>query len=141
MAAGHTTRKDQFAVGIVVDGRNLGIWDQLTGGEIDSADSIYRPGAMGPPISLGGYVTVGALTVQRLYDIDRDGPQIHWLITRVGKGKVVVSKKSLDTDGNVYGPAMTYTTRLKKVTPPEADSMLADAAMLQLELSPFGTVA
>jgi hypothetical protein len=141
MAAAHTTRKDQWAVSVVVDGKNLGIWDQLTGGEVDSADSIYRPGAMGLPISLGGYVTVGALTVQRLYDIDRDGPIIHWLIGRAGKGSVTIHKKSLDTDGNVYGPVMTYVARLKKVTPPEADSMLADAAMLQLELSPYGTVS
>jgi hypothetical protein len=133
-------RKDQWAVGVIINGRNLGIWDSLTGGEVDSADTTYRPGAMGDPISLGGQITVGTLTVGRLYDLQRDLPLIHWLISQVGAGTVTISKKALDPDKNVFGKPLTYTGRLKKVTPPEVDSESSDAALITLDITPVGTV-
>ena len=58
----HPTREDTWQVNVQVqdmddpDGgmRDLGIWDKMTGGDLDSTDTQYRPGGMNPPIALGG---------------------------------------------------------------------------------------
>ena len=66
---------------------------------------------------------------------------MHWLITRAGKGQVVIKKKSLDVDGNVFGAPLVYTGRLKMVHPPEPDSTASTEALIELEVTPTGTVA
>jgi hypothetical protein len=134
-------RKDQHRVTVVVDGRKLGVWDILTGGETDSDELKYRPGGMAPQISLGGTVTVGQLIVSRLYKLDRDHAQIHWLLGRVGKGNAVVNKAVLDPDGNAYGKPLVTKGTLKRVTPPEVDSnATGDAAIIEMEITPEGVV-
>jgi hypothetical protein len=134
-------RQDQHDVEVSIDGIDTGTWDKLTGGEIDSEETTYKPGAMGARVALGGSVNVGNVTVSRMYDLTRDGQLIHWLISRVGKGDVVIAKGTLDVDGNSFGRGLTYKGRLKQVNPPEVDSESADAAMLELEVTPVGTVA
>jgi hypothetical protein len=134
-------RKDQHRVTVVVDGRKLGVWDVMTGGETDSDELKYRPGGMGPQISLGGVVTVGQLIVSRLYTLERDHPLVHWLLGRVGKGKAVVNKAILDPDGNAYGKPLVTKGTLKRVTPPEVDSnATGDAAVIEIEITPEGVV-
>jgi hypothetical protein len=135
------SRLDQADVKVTVDGVNLGTFDKLTGGEVDSEETTYKPGAMGARISLGGSVNVGAVTVSRLYDLDRDHSIIHWLISRAGKGEMVIVKPALDVDGNAYGKPLTYRGKLKQVNPPDVDSESSDAALLELEMTPSGTVA
>ena len=117
-------RKDQDAVAVKVDDRNLGIFDVMTGGEVDTTELVYKPGGMLPQISLGGIVTVGQVVLNRLYQLDRDHQTIHWLVGRVGKGRVTITKTSLDTDQNAYGAPLVYKGVLKRVTPPEVDSSL-----------------
>ncbi len=134
-------RQDQYDVTVAVDGVDLGTWDTLSGGEVDSEETTYKPGAMAPRISLGGSVNVGNVTVGRLFDVIRDGQIIHWLISRAGKGSIVIKKTPLDVDGNVAGRPLTYSGKLKQVNPPEHDSNSADAAVLELEMTPAGTVA
>jgi len=133
-------RADQWEATVVVEGQNIGVWDKLTGGEVDSDDSRYRPGGMAPPVSLGGAVTVGNVTLQRLYRLDRDHGQIKWLIGLAGRGNVVINRKALDVDGNAFGKPLTYTGTLKSVTPPEIDSESSDAALISIEVTPVGTV-
>jgi hypothetical protein len=133
-------RADQFNVTCVIDGKDLGTWDKLSGGEVDSDETKYRPGAMGKPISLGGAVTVNNVTISRLFDLRREQSIIHWLLSRVGKGAMVVNKQPLDVDGNAYGRPLVYTGMLKQVTPPEHDSESSDAALVALEMTPAGTV-
>jgi hypothetical protein len=134
-------RKDQHRVTVVVDGVKLGVFDVLTGGETDSDELKYRPGGMAPVISLGGVVTVGQLIVSRLYKLQRDHLRIHWLLGRVGKGQVVVSKAVLDPDGNAFGKPLVTKGVLKRVTPPEVDSnATGDAAVIELEITPEGVV-
>lgn len=134
-------RKDQHRVTVVVDGRKLGVFDVLTGGETDSDELKYRPGGMAPVISLGGVVTVGQLIVSRLYKLQRDHLQVHWLLGRVGKGNVTVSKAVLDPDGNAFGKPLVTKGVLKRVTPPEVDSnATGDAAVIELEITPEGVV-
>jgi hypothetical protein len=136
-------RQDQFAVSVNLDGVDLGIWDKLTGGEVDSEETTYKPGAMAPRVSLGGSVNVGNVTVSRLFDIDRDGGIVHWLIGRAGKGSIVIKKTPLDVDGNADTAIkpLTYSGKLKQVNAPEVDSESSDAALIELEMTPAGTVA
>jgi hypothetical protein len=138
------SRQDQYAITLNVDGVDMGVWDKLSGGEIDSEESKYKPGGMGAHISLGGSVEVGNITVSRLYNLNRDhegANGIHWLISRVGKGNVTVNRQPLDVDGNAFGRPLVYTGKLKTVTPPEVDSESADAALIECEITPAGTVA
>jgi hypothetical protein len=81
------------------------------------------------------------VTLSRLYVLNRDHDRIHWLISRAGKGTCVVSRQPLDVDGNAYGRPLVYTGTLKAVTPPEVDSESSDAAKIELEITPAGTVA
>lgn len=135
------SRQDQWAVGLTIDGADYGIWAKLSGGEIDSEELKFKPGAMAPAVSLGGSVEVGNITVSRLYQLNRDHDSIHQLIARVGKGNVTVSRQPLDTDGNAYGSPIVYTAKIKTVTLPEIDSESSDAALIEMELTPSGTVS
>lgn len=135
------SRVDQYAITVAVDDRDLGIFDKLSGGEIDSEETTYKPGAMGSRISLGGSQNVGNVTITRNYDLNRDHLIVHWLASRAGKGWIVVKKQPLDVDGNAFGRPLTYSGRLKQVNPPEVDSEGTDAALIELEMTPVGTVA
>lgn len=134
-------RQDQNAVTFSLDGVDLGVWDKLSGGEIDSEETRYKPGGMGAPITLGGSVEVQELTISRLYMLSRDHDRIHWLISRVGKGIGVVARQPLDPDGNAYGAPLVYTGTLKTVNPGEIDSESSDALLVECALTPAGTVA
>jgi len=136
----NATRQDEYDVRVTVDGINLGTFDTLTGGEIDSEELKYKPGAMAPEVSLGGTTTTGQVTVTRNYRLVRDHDRVHWLLGRVGRGNVVINKQPLDHDGNAYGRPLVYRGILKRVLPPEHDSNTADAAMIEIEVTPHGGV-
>lgn len=133
------SRQDQYDVTVVVsykgEERDLGTWDKMTGGEKDSEETKYRPGAMGDPLTLGGYSTVGNITVSKLYTLDDVHGYIGWLLDSVGKGDVTVTKQPLDTDGNKNGSPLVYSGKVKQVNPPEADSESSDAALVEMEVS------
>jgi hypothetical protein len=134
------SRVDQYDISVSIDNTDLGTFDKMSGGDIDSEEQKYKPGAMAPQISLGGSVTVSNVTVQRLYRLDRDLPLFPFLKGRVGKGQVVIKKQSLDVDGNPFGAPITYQGKLKMVNLPDADSEASTAALVQLEVSSGGTV-
>lgn len=134
------SRRDMYDTRVSVDGKNLGTFDVLTGGETDTDELTYKPGGMAPAISLGGSVTVGQVVVSRLYALDRDHASIHWLMSRVGLGDVVINKQPLDVDGYAFGKPLVYRGKLKRVTPPEVDSTSTDAATIELEVTPAGRV-
>lgn len=129
------SRQDQYNVTVTVDTTQLGTFDKMTGGELDSEELKYKAGGMVPEISLGGSESVSNITLQRLYRLDRDLPLLPFLKSRVGKGAVTVSKQSLDVDGNPFGTPLIYNGKLKKVSPPEVNSEGANAALLELEIS------
>jgi hypothetical protein len=134
------TRKDQYDVKLIVDGTNLGTFDTLTGGEVDSDELKYKPGGMAPSISLGGSTTIGQVVLGRNYRLQRDHLAVHRLLARVGKAAAVVVKQPLDADGNAYGKPLNYRGVLKRVLPPEVDSMSTDPAILEIEITPEGNV-
>lgn len=129
------SRLDQYSVTVSLDGTSIGVFDKMTGGELDSEETKYKPGAMAPQVSLGGSVTVNNVTVSRLYRLDRDAALLPSLKSRVGRGIVRVSKQSLDVNGNPFGTPLVYSGVLKQLTFPEPDSESSSAAMLALEVS------
>jgi hypothetical protein len=134
------SRKDQYDVRVVVDGVDLGTFDKLTGGDVDSTETTYNLGGMGSRVALGGSVDPQNVVVSVLYDLTRIHSVVHWLIQRVGKAQATISKQPLDVDGNAFGQPITYPARLKHVTPPEVDSESSDAALLELEFTVNGSV-
>lgn len=132
-------RKDMHLVSVAIDNVPLGTWDVMTGGESDSDELTYKPGGMGPVISLGGSVLIGQVIFSRYFDLQRDNTRIHWLLGRVGKGQVVLVKQPLDVNGHAFGPSLTYKGVLKRVTPPEVDSNATDAAVVECEMTPAGS--
>lgn len=134
------SRQDQYNVTVTIGDKDLGTFDKMTGGEIDSEETKYRPGAMGAPITLGGYVNTNNVTVSRLFKLDRDIVLVPFLRDQVGKGDAVVTKQSLDVNGNPFGTPLVYKGKLKQFTPPEVDSESSDAALFELEISSATTV-
>lgn len=136
---GGPTRKDTYAITVIVDGEKLvGFFDKMTGGEVDSDEFKYYPGGMAPPVSLGGKVNPGNVVVTRLYRLQRDHDKIGELFPKVGKKEGKVLKQPYDIDGNPYGSPIVYNGTLKRVTPPEADSESSDPGLIELEFTPMG---
>jgi len=133
-------RQNQWNITVTVDGTKLGTFEAFSGGEVDSEETTYFLGAMGPRISLGGSQSVGNVTVGVLYDLAAIHSQYHWLAQRAGKASMEVAKQPLDTDGNAYGRPAVYRGRLKQVNGPEVDAQSSDAAVLELEMTVSGTV-
>lgn len=134
------TRQDQYSVTVAVDGLDTGVWDTLTGGEMDSEETKYKPGAMSHSVSLGGNQEPGNVTVSRAYDLDRDHSIVKTLLAKAGRAACVVKKQPLDRDAVAFGAPLVYTGVLKAVTPPEHDSESSDAGMLEMEISVDGDI-
>jgi hypothetical protein len=135
------SRVDQYDVSVTINGNNTGTWDKMTGGNIDSTETKYKPGGMGPQISLGGTVEVTNIVVTRLYVLARDHPLVPYLKGGVGKATVVVIKQPLDVDGNKFGKPIVYQGKLKQLTLPEPDSEGTGASLVELEVSTAALVS
>lgn len=129
------TREDTWLITAALDGRDLGVFDTKSGGELDSEEAKYKPGGMAQEISLGGSRTFGNLTISRYCDYVRDWPLIKWLSTRVGAGRGAIGLTPLTVNGERAGDPLTYSGTLKTATPPDLDSTGTDAAMLTLEFT------
>lgn len=138
------SRLDQYDISVSLDYNgdhtDLGTFDKMGGGAIDSEETKYKPGGMQPAITLGGSVNVDNVTVDRLFKLDRDLPLLPALKAAVGKGQVTISRQSLDVDGHKFGKPSVWQGKLKKLTFPEPDSESSAAALFQLEISSDGIV-
>jgi hypothetical protein len=141
--SGGPTRQDTYAihVHIIAPGSDhlidFGVWDKMTGGQVDSDETRYNPGAMGPPVSLGGRKTVENVTVSRLYRLVRDHGEAHRFINWAGRARMVVTKRPMDIEGNAYfgSPPIVYRGTLKRVQFPEVDSESSAAGLIELEMT------
>lgn len=135
------SRTDQYSLTLAIDGEDFGVWDKLTGGDIDSSETKYKPGAMAPEVSLGGSVSVSDLVIDRLYVLDRDHVAIPGLVDKVGKGQCTIVKQPLDLNKNAFGKPIVYTGVLKTLNLPDADSEGTAAALITLTVSAASTVS
>lgn len=145
--AGGPTRQDTWSVTVQCEDvtvasrpmRNLGVWDKKQGGETDSEEYKYSPGAMAGTVSLGGRKNVGNVTVSRLYRLLRDHATVlRMLISGAGKARIVIAQQPLDINGNVFGNPIVWNGTLKRVSPPEVDSESSDAALIEIEATVEG---
>ncbi|HEY1247506.1 MAG TPA: hypothetical protein VGE97_00830 [Nitrososphaera sp.] len=116
--------------------RTLGAFDKKTGGEVDSDDNKYYPGGVNikGPISIGGRITTGNITLQRIWDRTDDEALIYDLVAAVGKGPVTIVVKSKNEDGEASGLPITYNGTLKRVSIPDFDSESGTAALMEIEI-------
>lgn len=136
------SRQDTYSVSVSLNGKSLGVFDKMSGGELDSEVSKYRAGGLAPETVLGGPTTVSDITVSRIYSLDVDHSiNLPKLKAAVGSGRVTVTRQPLDADGNRYGRAVVYTGILKKVGLPDVDSQSNDPGMLELEVACDSTVS
>jgi hypothetical protein len=135
-------REDLFEVHLFIDGQDCGVWDRLSGGDLDSDDTKYRPGGgMGDQESLGGPRQVSNITLTRRWKLGRDTSLLPLLQQKVGTGDCVASKMSLDASYNAFGDSLVYNGTLKSVSPPDYNSSSNDAALIALEISSARAVA
>ena len=126
------TRVDLWVIYFAVDNASLGVWDQFSGGEVDSEESKYRPGGFDIEISLGGRRTIGNVTLARYWD-DWISSIFPWLQRRAGKARTAISRFPFTADFIQLGPALGWGGTLKRVSPPDYDSMGTDAALIEVE--------
>lgn len=126
-------REDRYRASVTLDSVAIGgVWDKVTGGDVDSDETVYKPGGMAAPVSLGGTKSYGSVTCSKLYD----HAAYKRLIDRVGKGRIEIVKIPLDVDGNAYaGQSVTFTGTLKTVKAPDFDSQSSSEAMLEIEVT------
>src|SRR5580765_3601646 len=135
------TRQDTHTINVSIVNPNTGvmedygIWDKWSGGEVDSDETKYNPGAMAPPVSLGGRRTTGNVTISRLYRLHRDHLKVQKLLDAAGRSKAVIKRTPMDIRGNAFGHPIVYNATLKRVTPPDLDSEQSGAALLELEFT------
>lgn len=139
MAAAPTTQKT-FRVSLTVDGVDMGVWDQKSGGKLGANVLTYLPGGMAPQISLpGGTPTKDTITLTRIYDRvrDHDGA-LAALISGVGRAVCVVKQRPLDADGNGWGKSIVTRGTLASAQEPDTDSTSDTPATIILEIAPDG---
>lgn len=137
---GGPTRQDTYSVNVQIEHPtsgamlNYGTWDKLSGGGLSASTSSYKPGAMGPPVSLGGSKVAANVVVSRLYRLGRDHDVVDQLLASVGRSHMIITKQPLDLEGNSYGRPIVYKGTLDRVTPPEVDSEASGAGLIELEM-------
>lgn len=141
-------RQDQFAIHFSYTDPDsgahvpLGIWDKATGGEVDSTETKYRPGAGAEEITIGGAKTTGNLTIERLCNRDLDGVAIARWMALAGRARCTASIVYLTPNYDASSaPALVYSGQIKKVTPPNPDSTAQGPALVQIEISVAGLPA
>lgn len=134
-------RVDEFRWTLTVDGRDCGIFDKQTGGHGTSDEVKYRPGGMGPEVSLGGKSSRENLVLTRAYIRDRGDPDLaRFLDQRRGKGKATAAGQPLDDDGNPFGKPDVLNGTVMTVNRPEHDSEGTGKAELVVTISLVGEI-
>lgn len=131
-------RADTWEWTVEVGGNDLGTFDEKDGGDIDSDETVFRPGGMKELYSLGGPRTVTNLTLRRNYRLHRDHPLSEYLIKSVGKYNAKLTGQPLDHAGSPFGDPFIYVAKVKRVQFPTHNSNAADASMLEIEFTANG---
>jgi len=128
-------RADNWEWSAEVAGNDIGVFDQKEGGEIDSDDSVFRPGGMHAAYSLGGPVTVTNLILRRNYRKQRDHEKSRYYILAVGRYGAKITGQPLDHAGHAFGTPFIYLGKVKRVAFPTADGNSGEASMLEIEFT------
>lgn len=133
-------REDNFRVTVQVTGGpgafgTTGvIFDTLSGGNVESEPTKYRPGGMGKQIILGNPKEISDITVGVIYD-DFLHAAVKPLTNVTGRARMTIRVDQLDAEKNTKGSGITYTGVLTGIQPPEHDSEGNNAARLELTMA------
>ena len=120
-----------------------GPWTQVSGQEVSREVSKMREEAGGPEVPMAHRVTFPDITLQRVYDSDRDGSLFKKFASGDAFANSSITVQELDADGNaIPGAFKTYTGCVaKSMTAPDGDAHSQDAAVLQVVFSVGGVAA
>jgi hypothetical protein len=128
------SRVDTWITHVTVAGIYLGPWDQFSGGEVDSEEAKYRPAGFDSELSLGGRKTFGNVTVARYWDDWVNG--FHKMMMRwAGQQRGLIMRYPFTSTWVQLGAPLTYGGTLKRVSPPDVDSMGGDVALIEAEFT------
>lgn len=135
MTTNANATEQQFLPSINIDGiGSLGNFDKFSGGDVTASITKHRPGGMGPEKSYLGLPVFGNVTIERVYEEERDNSLIALVRTLVGSTYGTVSVQALDADANPYGAPRTYYGRIEGVNDGGADSTSSTPRMWSIDL-------
>ena len=123
-----------------LDGQNMGVWDNKTGGDAGSSSSQYQLGSMGKQISLGGSPQVANVVLQKLQTEDVERVK-KFIYSRVGKGKGLVAVHSLDDEGDIFGDSDHYRVTMIRAKASDINQGSTSAKMFEVELEVDGEIS
>lgn len=135
-------RQDQWQNTVTIADEPWGVWDTFGGGEVEQAETKYKPGGMAAEVSLGGTASIGNLTLGRLLTRDQ-WPTMRRLMARLAAHEVIetsVARQPLDRQGNPFDEPLIYGGKLQRVTPGDTDSNSSDAQVWEIVVSTDGTL-
>ena len=118
----------------------IGIFDKMTGGDMDAKVTLHRPGGMGALQSFLALPEPTAVTISRVYVEDRDHALIGQLRTLVGSDYLTISAQPLDQNAAPFGTPTIYRGRLTNVKAGNADSTSSTPRMFDLDIIPENVV-
>lgn len=124
----------QYLTTVNVDGRDLGVFDTMKGGDVTVKAAMHRPGGMGPEKSYLSLPTYSAVTVTRVEERDRDWELVRWCQNRAGAVTAQVTRQPLDEAGNAWGTPMVWSGRLSTVKAGDTDSSSSNPLMWELDI-------
>lgn len=130
------TSQEQFLWTLYVDGvGHIGTFDNGSGGDANANVAKHRQGGMGSEITLPALPTYSDITLERMYDENRDHVLIGTLRTLVGRNKCTVTEQPLDPDGNAFGSPRIFKGRLSNIKDGSTSSDSSAARMWSLDIS------
>lgn len=126
----------QYLITANVGGRDLGVYDTMKGGDVQTKSAMHRPGGMGPEKSYRSLPTYSTITVTRVLERERDWELLRWLQDQSGGVRAQITKQPLDEQGNAWGTPMTWSGRLLGVKGGDADSTSSNPLMYDFEVDP-----
>lgn len=127
--------QNRSLVTLSLAGINTGVWETLSGREMDTeGGDTYRPGPGDSQRSLGGPKVFGEITVARTAEDTRDGALRRRLQALGSRASGSLSEQPLDADLNAFDTATVWPVRLKGMSPPDTDVNSGDRKMLEITL-------
>lgn len=120
-----------------------GPWAQSNGREVSREIQKMKEKAGGPDVAMPSRISYPDITLQRLYDSDRDGA----LYKRIARGELFagssITVQELDADGiAIPGASTTYNDCVvRSATAPDTDANSQDAAYLTVVFAVGGVAA
>jgi hypothetical protein len=132
--------KAQYRIRLIVAGRDCGIFDRKSGGDVSATLPKHRSGGMGPQKTYRGPREIANIVLGRVKEReDRDDvEQVNWLYTQVGLGDATVIEIPLGSDGRPFGNGPVRNGIVERVSGAEADADSSDLDEYEVEISVNG---